>query len=208
MANEPDREKTSGFTVKDRRHWAVEGEQDHTDAAPPEDQLPSYVEELKNQAEEKDQRLREYIAAFKAKTAENDEFRLRLQRENETRLDQFKANLFAQITPILDNLKRAAEAAETGGDFDSLKQGIRMIVEQFSQNLEANGVEPIRAKGRKFNPKTDEACMTVATTDPAQDNLVLEELESGYMFGEKLIKPVKVKVAKMNDPAASGRGIR
>ncbi|MFQ5673860.1 MAG: nucleotide exchange factor GrpE [Nitrospinales bacterium] len=197
MTKKPDKQKTPGFTVKDHRHWATEDESDNADAGTQEEQLPSYVEQLKNQAEEKDKQLREYIAAFKAKNAENSEFRVRLQRENETRLNQFKANLFAQIIPILDNLKRAAEAAETSGDFDSLKQGLRMIVGQFSQNLEANGVKPIRAKGRPFNPKTDEACMTVTTTDPEQDNLVLEELETGYMLGEKLIKPVKVKVAKL-----------
>ena len=72
-----------------------------------------------------------------------------------------------------------------------------MISVQFRQSLEENGVKPISAKGRKFDPKTDEACMTIETSDPQQDDMVLEELEAGYLFGEKLIKPVKVKVAKL-----------
>ena len=92
-------------------------------------------------------------------------------------------------------------AAKSVEDFDSLKQGIVMVSAQFSQSLEENGVKAICAKGRKFDPKTDEACMTIETNDPKQDNMVLEELEAGYMFGEKLIKPVKVKVAKLTSEA-------
>ena len=201
MSEENKEERKTNFTVNDRRHWVNDEESDDADAASPEDQLPSYVEQLKNQAEEKDKRLREYIAAYKTKSNENDEFRLRLQRENDKRLDQFKAGLFSQLTPILDNLKRAATAAKTVGDFDSFKQGIKMISGQFSQSLEENGVRPISAKGRKFDPKTDEACMTVETSDPQLEGMVLEELEAGYMFGEKLIKPVKVKVAKLASAA-------
>ena len=59
-----------------------------------EERLPNFVEQLKKDAEDKDKRLREYISAYKDKNAENDEFRIRLQKENETRLDQFKAILF------------------------------------------------------------------------------------------------------------------
>ncbi|MFQ5715955.1 MAG: nucleotide exchange factor GrpE [Nitrospinales bacterium] len=191
------KEEKSEFKVNDRRHWAHEGELEDSEETDLEEQLPSYVERLKNEAEEKDRRLREYIAAFKAKTAEIDEVRGRLQRDNETKLDQFKARLFARLVPILDNLKRADAAAKNNGDFESLKQGIQMIVNQFARDLEENGVKPISAKGRKFDPVTDEACMTVETQDPEQDNIVLEELETGYMFRDKLIKPVKVKVAKL-----------
>lgn len=192
-----EREEESKFKVHDRRHWAHDGELEDSDSTDLEEQLPSYVERLKNEAEEKDRRLREYIAAFKVKTAEIDEVRGRLQRDNETKLDQFKARLFAGLVPILDNLKRADAAAKSNSDFESLKQGIQMIVNQFARDLEENGVKPISAKGRKFDPVTDEACMTVETQDPEQDNMVLEELETGYMFRDKLIKPVKVKVAKL-----------
>ena len=72
-----------------------------------------------------------------------------------------------------------------------------MVVSQFTRELEDNGVQTIDTKNRKFNPKTDEACMTVETEDPEQDDMILEELEPGYMFKEKLIKAAKVKVAKL-----------
>jgi len=187
-------EEASNFTVNDKRHWA--NEEDSDSEVEIEEQVPSYVQKLKDEAEEKDKRLREYIAAYKAKTAETDEIRQRLQRENESKLDQVKAKLFAQLVPILDNLKRASGSAKNSDDFDSLKQGLDMTIVQFSKELEENGVEAIKAVGRKFNPSTDEACMTVPAENPEQDNVVIEELEPGYMFKDKLLKPVKVKVAK------------
>ncbi|MBI4382819.1 MAG: nucleotide exchange factor GrpE [Nitrospinae bacterium] len=193
--NEDDKPR---FTVTDKRQGMLEG----ADVSSAEERLPTFVEKLKQEAEEKDKRLREYIAAYKAKTAENDEFRARLQRENENRLDQFKANLFAQLVPILDNLKRASQAARDNRDFDRLHEGIEMIVSQFTREIKDQGVTLIEARGRAFDPSTDEVFITVETEDPAQDNRVVEDLEPGYMFREKLIKPVKVKVAKLKKPPA------
>lgn len=191
---EHEEEEKPKFTVKDTRHWAAGEEVDENASA---ERLPSYVEKLKQESEEKDARLREYIAAYKAKTAENDEFRIRLQRENDARLDLFKANLFGKLIPILDNLKRAAQASIQNRDFDSLNRGIELIITQFNKSLQENEVQMLEAKGRAYNPATDEVCFTVETEDPKLDNMVLEDLEPGYQYHDKLIKAVKVKVAKL-----------
>ncbi|CCQ91221.1 putative Protein grpE [Nitrospina gracilis 3/211] len=186
------------FHVSDRRHWALEDEAIKEEESNKE-RLPTYVEQLRKEAEEKDKKLKEYIAAYKSKSAENDEFRQRLQKENESRLAQLKAGLFKQLIPILDNLKRASSAAQSTGDFESFKQGIHLILSQFENELAQQGIEPIPAIGRKLDPNTDEVCMTVDTDDPEQDGMVVEELEPGYRFQDKLLKPVKVKVAKLKN---------
>lgn len=190
-------EEKPKILVIDRRSSAHEDEDAGELPATGEERLPTYVEQLKQDAEDKDKRLREYISAFKEKNVENDEFRARLHKENETRLDQFKANLFARMLPILDNLKRAAQSASQSKDLESLQKGIDLVINQFSRELKDNGIEPIPAVGQKFNPKTHEALMTVDTDDPAQDGMVIEELEPGYMFKEKLIKAARVKIAKL-----------
>jgi len=183
--------------IVDRRHWADENEENIEKITAVEDRYPTFVEQLKHDVEEKDKKLREYIAAFKEKNLENDEFRARLQRENDTRLDRFKANLFARLLPILDNLQRAMQTAKSENDFEALKQGIEMVANQFNGELKDNEVLPIDTLNRKFNPKTDEAFMTVETDDPGKDGMIIEELEPGYMYKEKLIKAAKVKVAKL-----------
>ena len=162
-----------------------------------EDRLPTYVEKLKHEAEEKDKRLREYIAAYKEKSGENDDFRKRLEKDNDIRLDQFKANLFSRLIPILDNLNRAIQTTRSSKDLEALQQGVEMVAKQYARELKNNGVEPINTQNRKFDPKTDEVVMTEDTTDPEQDNMIVEELEPGYIFKEKLIKAAKVKVAHL-----------
>ena len=195
-----DKTEEPKINVVDRRHWAHEGEDSNdekTSVDKAEEKLPTYVEQLKKDAEDKDKRLREYIAAYKDKNSENDEFRVRLQKENETRLDQFKAIVFARLLPVLDNLKRAAESASRSKDLDSLQKGINLVINQFTRELKDNGVETISSVGEKFDPKTHEVFLTVETEDAAQDEIIVEELEPGYRFKEKLIKAAKVKIAKL-----------
>jgi len=202
MTKNKDSDKTEKpkISVVDRRHWAHEDEDsngEETSGKDSNEKLPTYVEQLKKDAEDKDKRLREYISAYKDKNSENDEFRSRLQKENETRLDQFKAILFARLLPVLDNLKRAAESALQSKDLDSLQKGIELVINQFTRELKDNGVEAISSIGEKFDPKTHEVFMTVDTEDISQDEIIIEELEPGYRFKEKLIKPAKVKIAKL-----------
>ena len=190
------KEEEPVINIVDRRSALLE-EDEINEISVQEERLPSYVEKLKKEAEEKDQKLKDYIAAYKEKTAEDDGFRKRLEKDNDVRLDQFKANLFSRLVPILDNLNRAIQAASTNRDFDGLNQGVELVSKQFSRELKNNNVEIIDAKNRKFDPKTDEVFLTEETNDPEMDNMIVQELEPGYIFKDKLIKAAKVKVAHL-----------
>jgi molecular chaperone GrpE len=183
------------INIVDRRSSLIDEETRDEESANIDERLPTYVEQLKQEAEEKDKRLREYIAAYKEKSGENDDFRKRLEKDNDVRLDQFKANLFARLIPILDNLNRAIQT--TSSNKEALQQGVELVAKQYLRELKNNGVEIIDTQNRKFNPNTDEVVMTEDTTDPAQDNMIVEELEPGYIFKDKLIKAARVKVAHL-----------
>ena len=92
------------MNIVDRRSSMIDEEAGDKTNTNIDERLPSYVEKLKQEVEDKDKRLREYISAYKEKSGENDDFRKRLEKDNDVRLDQFKANLFARLVPILDNL--------------------------------------------------------------------------------------------------------
>ena len=188
------KEEEPVISVVDRRSAMLEEDEQATFQ---EERLPSYVERLKQEAQEKDQKLKDYVAAYKEKTAEDDGFRKRLEKDNDVRLDQFKANLFSRLVPILDNLNRALQAVNSNRDFDGLNQGVEMVSKQFSRELKNNDVEVIDTKNRKFNSKTDEIFLTEETDDPKMENMIVQELEPGYIFKEKLIKAAKVKVAHL-----------
>jgi len=197
LKTKADPQEEPEINIVDRRSSILE-EEEIADAV--EERLPTYVERLKQEAEEKDKRLREYIAAYKEKSGEDDEFRKRLEKDNDIRLDQFKANLFSRLIPILDNLNRAIEATSSNKDFEVLHQGMEMVTKQFARELKNNDVQKIDTQNRKFNPKTDEVVMAEETTDPEQDNAIVAELEPGYIFKDKLIKAAKVKVAHLKTP--------
>ena len=183
------------MNIVDRRSSMIDEEPEDKTNTNIDERLPSYVEKLKQEMEDKDKRLREYIAAYKEKSGEDDDFRKRLEKDNDVRLDQFKANLFARMVPILDNLNRAIETTSSNKDIEAIHQGVEMVSKQFARELKNNGVETIDTQNRKFNPQTDEVVMTEETNDAERDNMIVEELEPGYMFKEKLIKAARVKVA-------------
>ena len=184
------------INIVDRRSSLLEEEiGDETNTNNLDDRLPTYVEKLKQEVEEKDKRLREYIAAYKEKSGEDDDFRKRLEKDNDVRLDQFKANLFARLVPILDNLNRAIQTASSSKE--ALQQGVELVAKQYARELKNNGVEQIDTQNRKFNPQTDEVVMIEDTSDPERDNMIVQELEPGYIFKEKLIKAARVKVANI-----------
>ncbi|MAX17955.1 MAG: nucleotide exchange factor GrpE [Nitrospina sp.] len=184
------------INIVDRRSSLLEEETgDEINTNNIDDRLPTYVEKLKQEVEEKDKRLREYIAAYKEKSGEDDDFRKRLEKDNDVRLDQFKANLFARLVPILDNLNRAIQTASSSNE--ALQQGVELVAKQYARELKNNGVEQIDTQNRKFNPQTDEVVMTEDTSDPERDNMIVQELEPGYIFKEKLIKAARVKVANI-----------
>ncbi len=188
------------MNIVDRRSSMIDEEAGDTTNTNIDERLPSYVEKLKQELEEKDKRLREYIAAYKEKSGEDDDFRKRLEKDNDVRLDQFKTNLFARLVPILDNLNRAIQTTSANKDIEAVHQGVEMVSKQFSRELKNNGVTTIETQNRKFDPQTDEVVMTEETNDPEQDNMIVEELEPGYMFKEKLIKAARVKVAHLKTP--------
>ena len=100
-----------------------------------------------------------------------------------------------RLLPILDNFERAIKTAEEMDDFDALHGGVVLILRQMRDLLEKEGVAPIEAEGQEFDPAIHEAVMRVDTED-YPDNTILEEFQTGYTLGGKVIRPSMVKVAK------------
>ena len=96
------------------------------------------------------------------------------------------------LLPALDSFERALQTKSEGGD---LRSGVELIYKQLQDALAKLGVRPIPAKGELFDPHYHEAIEMVETT-AAPDHEVLEELQRGYKFKDRLLRPAMVKVAK------------
>jgi molecular chaperone GrpE (heat shock protein) len=185
----------SQFNVIDKRFWAAPaGEESGKAEASAASLVPTFVERLQEQLQEKDRLLRAYIAQTRE---EQEELRRRLGRELEQRVEIATGDLLGTFLPVVDNLDRALQAAETHPGFDALLEGLRLVRTQFLSVLARHGLQPLERQGQPFDPSLDEAVMTTQVNDPHQHNLVLQEWEKGYTLREKVLRPAKVAVGKM-----------
>jgi molecular chaperone GrpE len=106
------------------------------------------------------------------------------------------ADVIRNILPTLDSFERALKADADSTDFRS---GIELIYRQFQDALQKIGVQPIVAMGQPFDPRVHEAVEMVDTTE-VPDHHVLDELQRGYKYKERLLRPAMVRVAR------NGRG--
>lgn len=185
------------FTVIDKRFWVGrERLSDGQDAGmvTPGSRLPTYVEQLHGQLEEKERLLKTRLAEMRH---EQEELRRRLTRDVEQRVELATGNLLADFLPVLDNLERALGSAEQASDAAALREGVRLVTAQFLSVLGRYGLKLLDRQGQPFDPSLDEAIATVTVKEPSQDNLVLQEWEKGYTLHEKVLRPAKVAVAKL-----------
>lgn len=123
--------------------------------------------------------------------ADFDNFRKRAQRE------QQEVRRYAMMEPlrafldVVDNLERALEAS---GSLEDLKAGVEMILHQMRDLLKTFGVQPVAAQDQAFDPNLHEA--VARQEDPEVETPeVVEELQRGYLFQDRLLRPARVKVA-------------
>ncbi len=184
--------------VTDRRRINLNDKGDLEAAPSAEPNLkPSYVEELESRTQAAENKLREIQTRFDQMRVqlqrETDETRQRLNRAADERGRREQASFISGLLPVLDNLQRAIEAAESHGSADSLIDGVRRTANSFEAALAAAGVEPVPAIGEIFNPEAHEA-VDIIPVDPELDGLVVSEYTRGYKIGDRLIRPARVQV--------------
>ena len=124
--------------------------------------------------------------------AEFDNARKRAVREQQDFREYAAADVIRNFLPILDSFERALKAGGDAGDFRS---GVELIYRQFQDALQKSGVQPVAAAGEVFDPRVHEAIEMVDTTE-VPDHQVLEELQRGYKYKDRLLRPAMVRVAR------------
>ncbi len=123
--------------------------------------------------------------------AEFDNFRRRAERERADVLEFANTETVRSILPILDDFERALKT-ETAGQGICARHGVDLPA--VFRSLKKLGLEPISAKGQKFDPHVHHAVDMVETNE-VEDHTVLDEYQQGYNFRGRLLRPAMVKVA-------------
>ncbi len=150
------------------------------------DDLQSRIEELeKENAALKEGRLRA--------VAELDNARRRSQNEVLNAARYANEDLLKKLLPILDNFHRSIESGAETKDFEAFYQGVAMIRDLVSKTLGEVGVKRIETVGKEFDVDFHEALMRQPSDEP--EGTILQELEPGYLYKDKVIRHAKVVVA-------------
>ncbi len=155
----------------------------------------SEVDNLRQQLEAKELEAKQNHERFLRQLAEMENFKKRTAREKEETIKYGNEGLVRDLLPILDNLERAVEHAQGGGNGKPLLEGIEMILKSLLEVLQKHGVTQISAKGEPFDPQKHEAFAQVESED-LKANTVVEELHKGYLQFDRLLRPSLVSVAK------------
>ncbi len=142
-----------------------------------------------SKSEKLQQELEEMTELAKRTMADMQNQKRRFDEEKNLLITMGNINLIRSLLPIIDNLNRAKEHAPENTDAEWLK-GIEMSIDQLNTTLTNFGLKEIPTKGEKFNPDLYEAVLQ----DEGEKDLILEELEKGYILGERVIRHAKVKV--------------
>ncbi|MFZ1131491.1 MAG: nucleotide exchange factor GrpE [Terriglobales bacterium] len=158
-------------------------------ANPPEVGAASEAEKLKAERDALLDRLARLQAEF-------DNARKRAAREQQDFREFAAADVIKNFLPALDSFERALKSA---GDATDFRNGVDLIYRQFQDALQKSGVQPIAAVGQVFDPRVHEAVEMVDTTG-VPDQHVVDELQRGYKYKDRLLRPAMVRVAR------NGRG--
>lgn len=124
--------------------------------------------------------------------AEYDNYRKRTAKEKEQLRASVVSDTVADFIKVIDNLGYAKESLSKQEGVDV--SGIEMVIRQFYEIMEANGVKEIEAEGAEFDPNFHNAVMHVED-EAYGENVVVEVLQKGYIIGERVIRHAMVKVA-------------
>ena len=138
--------------------------------------------------------------------ADLENARKRHQRDKEDALRYANDRLLKEMIPVLDNLERAVDHAEQGGEnSQGLLEGVNMTLKQFRKALEDFDVRPINAIGTDFDPNLHQA-MGQVESDEQEPNTVVTEFQKGYLLHNRLLRPSLVIVAKAPANTVTGSG--
>ena len=148
-----------------------------------------------------DQKLKEAENKLLRSLAEIENQRRRFEKEIKDAFEFGSFNFAKESLAILDNLDRAKnaikndEVLKTNKDLERFLENISIIEKDLITIFEKNRITKINAKGEKFDPNLHQA-MAEIEDDNSEVGTIVQEIQCGYMFGERLLRPALVGVSK------------
>jgi molecular chaperone GrpE len=155
--------------------------------------LEERLEAAEKQAEEEHDRFLRVMAEF-------ENYKKRMTREMDDYRRFANESLVKEILPVIDSLEKALEVSDHQREVssDSLREGVEMTLKGLLAGLRKFGVVPLESLEQPFDPNFHQAVMQEESREHA-DNMVVQELQKGYLIGDRLLRPAMVVVSKNPD---------
>ena len=150
------------------------------------------IEVLKQGLAEERGKSENYLANWQRTQADFINYKKRTEQEKTEMVEFASSTLILNLLSALDDLDRALASVPPELLESSWTEGIKLIYNKFKATLEAQGLTEIEAKGEPFDPRLHEAVMG----QEGEDGIVIEEIQKGYKFRDRVIRPSMVVVGK------------
>lgn len=148
----------------------------------------------KKKKDKKDEKIEELTDMVKRQMAEFDNFRKRTEKEKASMYQIGAREIVEKILPVVDNFERGLAMIPEDEKETPVATGMAQIYKQLMTAFDEMGVKAIEAVGQEFNPDFHNAVMHVEDED-AEENVIVEEFQKGYMYKDYVIRHSMVKVA-------------
>ncbi len=157
-----------------------------------DERVKANFDSLQTQLAEAEAKATEYKDGWARSQAEFQNYKKRIERDNELTYASMKGDIIKKVLPALDDLERALQNRPAD---DAWASGIELIARKLQNILESEGVKRIEAQGAAFDPTFHEA-ITHEQSDNVESEHVIAVVQNGYMLGERVIRPALVRVAQ------------
>jgi molecular chaperone GrpE len=153
----------------------------------------SEIDRLKVENEQLKEDLRREHEIYLRSIADFDNYRRRIERERANAANEGKREIVLSLLDVLDDFEHAL--AHINRSPASVSAGLRAIHRRLAKLLEAQGVTPFESVGHPFDPALHEAVGS-EESDEQEPGTVLDQLSPGYRWGDELLRPARVRVAR------------
>ncbi len=195
-----DKKQEKGMDKKEKQEKAQEQHEGEENAAQDtsvdeQQDTNTEIEKLSAKIEQLEKERDDLKDKYLRKAAEFENYKRRTEQDFAALNKYANEQLIADLLPIIDDFERSLHVSKERREFGPFYKGIDMIYQKLKKLLEAKGVKPIESEGKQFNVDLHDALMQTPKPD-AEPNTVVEEVEKGYMYNDKVLRHAKVVVAK------------
>lgn len=154
----------------------------------------SQVKRLEEALKKEREKSNEYLNRLKYLQADFENYRKRMEKEIRETAHVSNEKLIVNLLDVIDELELALRSGRETENKQALLEGVEMTLKKMHATLGHEGLAKIEAVGKSFDPKLHEILMKIPTKEH-DENVVIEEVRTGYMLRDKVIRPSMVKIA-------------